>query len=188
LDDPPLKEIMQQSINQAMVTRRTSAFNQTLNAAFTGAVDTAICRFNAAGTLVGAITETTTGDEGTRVLITSPGIYHVEFSCTVLGAVPIAAGISLGAATVAAITADPVVGVANVIESQDVVSIAVLQFQVSLSAIVTVTGAAVSLGAGTGAGTAGIMFHLTDSGGAAPVGVPAASAQYRIEKLFESNL
>jgi hypothetical protein len=89
---------------------------------------------------------------------------------------------------VAAITADPVVGVANVIESQDVVSIAVLQFQVSLSAIVTVTGAAVSLGAGTGAGTAGIMFHLTDSGGAAPVGVPAASAQYRIEKLFESNL
>jgi hypothetical protein len=179
-----------QSLNQALVTNPTSASNNTLQAGFTGTTDTSICRFNAAGTVVGDMTETTTAADGTIILITSPGVYHVSFSCTVLGAVAIAAGISFGASTAVAITADPVVDVANVIESQDVVSIAVLQFQVSLSAIVTVTGAAATLAiaGSTAVDTARIMFHLTNSAGAAPVGVPAASGQYRIQKLYESNL
>ena len=178
------------SINQALLGRTTSAFNQTLQAGFTGTNDTSICRFNAAATVTGAISETTTANEGSQILITEPGLYHVSFSCVVLGAVAVAAGISFGASTAANITADPVVAVANVIESQDVVSIAVLQFQVSLSAIVTVREAAAVLAraASTAAGTARIMFHLTNSAGAVPVGVPVASAQYRINKIFESNL
>jgi hypothetical protein len=179
---------MTSSLNQALVNQATSARNQTLQAGFTGTADTSICRFNAAGTVTGAITETTTPADGTRVLITSPGIYHVAFSFTFVGAVAVAGGISFGAATVANITADPVVNVANVIASADMVSLATLTQQMSLSAIFVVTGAAVALGAGTGAGTAGVMFHATDSAGAVPVGIPVASAQYRIIKLADTNL
>jgi hypothetical protein len=176
-----------QSINDGIVSLGTSASNLTLNAAFTGSVDTSICRFNAAATTAGDISETTTVADGTIVLISAPGLYHVAFSFTGTGAVNIAGGISFGAATAVAIVADPVVNVANVVASADIVSIAANIQEVTLSGVFEVTAAAVALGAGTGAGAARVMFHATNSAGAVPVGIAVASAQYRIIKIGEFN-
>jgi hypothetical protein len=178
-----------QSLNQGLVTQSTSATNQTLQAGFTGTADTSICRFNAAGITAGSVTETTTAADGTIVLLTTPGLYHVSFSFTFVGAVAVAGGISFGAATAAAIVADPVVNVANVIASADMVSLAGVTQQMALSAIFFVTQAAatLALAGSTAAGTARVMFHATNSAGAVPVGIPVASAQYRILKLAETN-
>ena len=181
-----------QAINQALVNARaTTATNQTINATPTGSSDTSILRFNAAAAIGGDIVETTTAAGGTQVFLRAPGIYYIGFSLTASGAAqPIAAGISFAASTAVAIVADPVVNVANVIASADVVGLAAIILQINLGVIVTVTEAAAVLAraASTAAVTARVMFHATDSGAAAPVGIAAASVQYRIIKLSESDL
>ena len=177
------------SINQAILGGTDTAVTNTLNATPTGSSDTSIFRFNADPADTDAFTITTTAAGGTIILITQPGIYHVTLDFVFDGAVLIAAGISFGASTAVAIVADPVVNVANVIVSADVDGNANGDQPVHLEAIFEVTEAAAVLAraASTAVATARVMFHGTNSGGAAPAGITAAGAQYSIEKIAQSN-
>lgn len=63
--------------------------NNTLNATPSGAVSTAVLRFNVAGTLTGpfGVSDATTANEGTIMSITEPGVYSVELTVSQTGAV-----------------------------------------------------------------------------------------------------
>lgn len=179
-----------QSINEAVLGASDALVTNTLNATPTGSADTSILRFNTDPGNTNAFTVATTAADGTIILIQEPGIYHASLDLVFDGAVLVAAGISFGAATAVAITADPVVNVANVIASADVDGNANGDQPVHLSVVFQVTEAAAVLAraASTAAVTARVMFHATNSAGAAPGGITAAGVQYRIEKLSQASL
>jgi hypothetical protein len=174
-----------QSLNQAMLGAESLLETNTLNAVPTGAADTSILRFNVDPADTSTYTVTTTAADGTVILILEPGMYLATLDFVFADAVSIAAGISFGAATAAAIVADPVVAVAGVIASADVDGDLNGDQPIHLEVAFEARAGAVTLAlaGSTGAGTARVMFHATNSAGAAPAGITAASAQYRVQRL-----
>ena len=66
---------------------RASYYNLQLNAALVGSVDTAVARFNGAGTFEGnGLEEATTAENGTIVTVNVPGTYAIEAAVPVDGA------------------------------------------------------------------------------------------------------
>jgi hypothetical protein len=164
-------------INSALLLQVDSAINTVINATPTGSTDTAVLRFNAAATIVGtALSEATTAAAGTIVTLGETGMFSVELTLGFTGAVAVAAGIGFGMAA-APIVADPVVGTDGVIKAADMLMVASSTQVIDLGTVVNVSSAAVA------AGTATLRFLATNSGGAAPVGVVAASVNYRILKV-----
>jgi hypothetical protein len=173
---------------QAFPSQNTAAPNRTGNdsidnsighATPTGSTDTAVARFAAgANSPIGGFsyTEVNTAANGTIVSIVQPGIYQVDYNFCFTGAVLVAGGIGLGMAG-AAITADPVVGTNGVIAAADMDSNASMTLCCSLTTTFPVR-------AQLAATPATIRFLMTDSAGGAPVGVVAASVQYRMRRLF----
>jgi hypothetical protein len=178
------------SLNQAMLGVESLLQTNTLNAVPTGSGDTSILRFNVDPADTNTYTVTTTAVDGTVILILEPGIYLATLDFVFADAGAVAAGISFGAATAAAITADPVVNVAGVIVSADVDGDLNGDQPVHLEAVFEARGAAVTLAraGSTAVGAARVMFHASNSAGAAPTLITAASAQYRVQKLAPSYM
>lgn len=170
------------SINGAYVSDEVSATNDTANASFTGTTDTAVMRMNTSGAATGAMQVATTAASGTVITLNSAGLYMFSISMFYLGAVSVAAGISYGASNAAPITADPLVGVANVIWAVDLVGIAASSNPISHSVPVRVVQAEIA------AGTSTLRIHATNSAGAAPVGIVAVGVQYRLEKIADLSV
>lgn len=162
------------------------AVNNTLNATPTGSTNTSVCRFNAAATVTddsgyrnASIIETTTAADGTTIGVIQPGIYNFGATFAGTGAVALLWAISLNCAA-AALTGDPALSQAGVLQIADTLGVAANTWVTPLSAVVPV-GRTAAMAAG------GALFrmHATNSGGAAPVGGVAAGFAYRLLKVCD---
>jgi hypothetical protein len=166
----------QQSINSALLSSANAIITgTTLNATPTGATDTAVLRFDTV-TVPAAdarVAFTTTAAAGTVVTLTDSGLYQVDLTLAVNGAVAIAAGIGLDMAA-APIVADPAVGTDGVFQANDFLSVAANTAGIRFSTAFYVDEAT---------SPATIRLLATDSAGAAPAGLVAATASFRIVKL-----
>ncbi len=167
------------SINLASLDGTVNATAvRALNAAFTGAVDAAVLRFDTFTNLAGTrVVVTTTGDNGTIITINSPGVYKVDLSVTATGAVAAACGIGVNMAA-APIVADPVLGVDGVIKATDNLGVVAMTQLIELSTVVYVTGAQAAAGLT-------VRFLATDSEGGAPAGLVLAFSGARVQQLAQ---
>ncbi len=175
-----MSENFNRSINQPIATP-AEIQNRVAQAGFTGTTDTAIVRMNAAAAVNvgGAFNEVTTAADGTIITVVSPGLYLAVFTWAVTGAVSIGVGIGIDLAQAGAIVADPAYATAGVIQADDpITSVAALVLIATSEGTFTVSAAQAAAGRT-------VMFMATNSAGAAPVGMVAASMSYRITKIAE---
>lgn len=166
----------QQSINSALLPSANAIITgTTLNATPTGATDTAVLRFDTvvAPAIDPQVSSVTTAAAGTIVTLTESGVYLVSLTLAVNGAVAVAAGIGLDMVA-APIIADPAVGTDGVFSANDYLNLAASTSGIELSTVIYVDEAA---------SPSTIRFLGTNSAAAAPVGLVAATASFRIVKL-----
>jgi hypothetical protein len=166
----------QQSINSALLPSANAIITgTTLNATPTGSTDTAVLRWD---TIVVPATDpqvsfTTTAAAGTIVTLTESGVYLVDLTLALTGAVAIAAGIGQDMAA-APIVADPAVGTDGVFQANDFLAVAANTAGIRF---------ATALYVDESESPSTIRFLATNSAGAAPVGLVAATASFRIVKV-----
>ncbi len=166
----------QQSINSALLPSANSIITGiTLNATPTGSTDTAVLRWDTitVPTADAQVSFVTTAAAGTIVTLTESGLYLVDLTLAVNGAVALAAGIGLDMVA-APIIADPAVGTDGVFQANDLLSVAANTAGIRLATAFYVDEAT---------SPATIRFLATDSAAAAPAGLVAATASFRIVKL-----
>lgn len=157
--------------------------NNTLNVTPTGAVSTAVLRFNAAGTLFGpfGVNELLTANEGLVLSLTEPGVYSVELTVSQTGAVTNVWGIGFNQVS-------PIVAVTF---AAGAVKVAQLDTNaLETASIVITTLARVSqtqARAGAGGPLAGFLVRglAQATGGGAPTGAVAATVAFRINKIWD---
>ncbi len=167
------------SINQASLDGSLNVnTGRALNAAFTGAVDTAVLRFDntavAIGSRLGVIT---TVDNGSVVSIGAPGVYGVDLTVTVTGAVAAACGIGIDMAA-APFVADPVIGTDGVIKATDNLGVVAMTQIVELSTVIYVSAV-------QAAAVVRVRFLCTDSEAGAPAGLVLAFCSFRVRQLAQ---
>jgi len=167
-------------LTSAIATRRNETINNSvLNATPTGSTDTAVLRMNVAAAVpIGgrSINEVNSAANGTVLTISSSGVFQVDLELAFTGAVAVQAGIGFNMAA-APIVADPVFGTDGVIKAADMLMVATSTQAISFSTYIVVTAAQAAAGAT-------LRFLATNSAGAAPVGIVAASVAYRVRKMF----
>ncbi len=170
---------LENSINQASLDGALNVNNgRTINAAFTGAVDTAVLRFDATAVAFGSrLGVTTTVDNGTIVTIGAPGVYKVDLSVTATGAVATACGIGIDMA-VEPIVADPAIGTDGVIKATDDLGVVNLTQLIELSTVIYVSAV-------QAAAVVRVRFLCTDSEGGAPAGLVLAFGSFRVRQLAQ---
>lgn len=157
-------------------------------AAQSGSVDTAILRFNVAGTATGVpgtFAEIIAAGDGSEIKISRPGIYLASLFGSAPASGSVAVGISYNASDAAPIVADPVTGVANVLAAIDPITApAATAIPFFVSAVIEVSAADA---VGTIANNLGVVrFHATNSAAGAPV-LTAASVGYNIVQIGRSQ-
>lgn len=157
--------------------------NSVLNAAFTGAPDTSVLRFNAAGTLpTNFFSEVgTLAANGTVVSITDPGVFQVELVTSQVAGVTNVWGLSFGAVT-QPLTAVPAFGVDGCFQRAQQITLAGQTISVTMTGIVLMRTAIAKATAGLTAAN-NIRGLAAATGGGAPTGVVAANVSLRIAKM-----
>lgn len=168
-----------QSINQ--VLREPSTFQNFASVVgFTGTTNTAVLLFqdaNSSDTGRG-FQATNSATLGTVLTIVQAGIYALDLFWSFTGAVSVGFGIGLNLAA-APIVADPAWATAGIVAALDpLTGAAAVTYGGVLSTKITVPQSLVNSGAI-------VHFLATNSAGAAPVGLIAASMAYRATKIAD---
>ncbi len=166
------------SINQAsLATDQNTRTGRTINATPTGAVDTAVLRFDVLTGSTAGIVVATTADNGTILTINQAGVYQIDLGLDFNGAVLLSAGIGINMGA-GAIIADPLIGTDGVVKATDADGVAANTAHLELSTVVYVTGAQAAAGLT-------VRFLATDSAAGAPAGLVAAFGGWRVHQIAQ---
>lgn len=169
-----MREPPQSTINSAIITSSADIVTgRVLNATPTGTTDTAVLRFdNVTVPANSRLSAVTNAANGTIVTLQDAGIYAVDMTLAMTGAVTVDAGIGLNT-TAAPIIADPVVGTDGAFKANSLAGVASLRMAIEFATEIYVDSTQLP---------ARIRFLATDPFSGAPTGLAAGTASFRIVK------